>query len=231
VWRRRSIEQVASVERLALGDFAREDPLWPGQLALLVAITLSFSLPERLTIGPTWVMPAAEAVGVVGLIAATPHRHPRYSRRRRVFTIALIGLVTATYLVSLWLLVYFLVKGGKAGGHQLILAGVVLWIDNVLLFAVWFWLVDRDGPLPHQSSDVRPDLLFPQMTDEVHKIYPHWRPNFFDYLYLSLTNASAFSPTDTLPLTRSVKLVMGTQSVAALVTVGLIVARAVNILS
>jgi hypothetical protein len=139
--------------------------------------------------------------------------------------------VSATYLVSLWLLVHYLVKGGKADGHPLISAGVVLWIDNVLLFAIWHWVLDRDGPLPREESDIRPDLMFTQMNADAHELYPDWSPNFFDYLYLSLTTASAFSPTDTLPLTRRAKLTMGIQSVAALVTVGLVLARAVNILS
>jgi uncharacterized membrane protein len=226
-----SIEQATSAERQALGEFAREDPLWPGQLAFAAIITLSFTLPERLVVGPKWALPAAEALGLIGLIAAAPRRNPRYARRRRASSLALIALVSATYLVSLWLLVHYLVKGGKTAGHPLISAGVVLWVDNVLLFATWYWLLDRDGPLPHEESDVRPDFMFTQMTDEAHKIYPDWSPNFFDYLYLSLTNASAFSPTDTLPITRWAKLTMGVQSVAALVTVGLVLARAVNILS
>ncbi|HSO99383.1 MAG TPA: hypothetical protein VLP43_10560 [Solirubrobacteraceae bacterium] len=221
---------MASAERQALGKFAREDPLWPGQLALAAIITLSFTLPERLTVGPTWLMPAAEAVGLIGLIAATPGRNLRYSRGRQTFSLSLVGLVSATYLASLWLLVHYLVKGGRAAGHPLISAGVVLWVDNVLLFAIWYWLLDRDGPLPHERSDVRPDFMFTQMTDEAHELYPDWNPNFFDYLYLSLTNASAFSPTDTLPLTRWAKFTMGVQSIAALVTVGVVVARAVNIL-
>jgi hypothetical protein len=224
----RSVQQVASAE---LSEFAREDPLWPGQLALAATILLGFTLPEKLTVGPSWLMPAAESVGLIGLIAATPVRNPRYSRRRRIFTLSLVGLVTVTYLVSLWLLVHYLVKGGKTGGHPLLSAGVVLWVDGVLLFSVWYWLLDRNGPLPHEDMDVRPDFLFPHMTDEVHKLYPDWSPNFFDYLYLSLTNASAFSPTDTMPLSRWAKLIMGVQSVASLVTVGVVLARAVNILS
>lgn len=229
--RRRSINEVALAERQALGEFARRDPLWPAQLALAAIITLSLSLPARLTVGPTWLMPAAEAVGLIGLIAATPRRDPQHSRRRRVFSLALIGLVSVTYLVSLWLLVHYLVKGGKTAGHPLISAGVVLWVDNVLLFAVWYWLMDRDGPLPHVRSDVRPDFMFTQMTDEARDLYPEWSPNFADYLYLSLTNAAAFSPTDTMPLTRLAKLIMGVQSLASLVTVGVVLARAVNILS
>ena len=222
---------MTSAERQALREFAREDPLWPGQLALAAIITLSLILPEKLTVGPRWLAPAVEAVGLIGLIAATPRRNPQYSRRHRIFSLALVALVSATYAVSLWLLVHYLVKGGKAGGHPLISAGVVLWVDNVLLFAIWYWLLDRDGPLPREEADVRPAFMFTQMTDEAHELYPDWSPNFFDYLYLSLTNASAFSPTDTLPLTRRAKLTMGIQSVASVVTVGVVLARAVNILS
>jgi uncharacterized membrane protein len=229
--RERSIEEVTSTERQALGEFAREDPLWPGQLALAAIITLSLVLPEKLTFGPRWLMPAVEAVGLMGLIAATPRRNPQYSRRQRIYSLALVALVSATYLVSLWLLVHYLVKGGKANGHPLISAGVVLWVDNVLLFAIWYWLLDRDGPLPREEADVRPVFMFTQMTEDGHELYPDWSPNFFDYLYLSLTNASAFSPTDTLPLTRQAKLTMAIQSVASLVTVGVVLARAVNILS
>ena len=229
--RGRSIEEMTSPEREALSEFAREDPLWPGQLALAATITLSLTLPEKLTVGPRWLVPAVEAIGLIGVIAATPRRNPEYSRHHRIFSLAVVALVSATYLVSLWLLVHYLVKGGKADGHPLISAGVVLWVDNVLLFAIWHWLLDRDGPLPREDADVRPDFMFTEMTDEAHEVYPDWSPNFFDYLYLSLTNASAFSPTDTLPLSRRAKLMMGIQSVAALVTVGLVLARAVNILS
>lgn len=228
---RRSIDQLSSAERHALGEFARKDPLWPGQLALATVIILTFTLPERVIVGPKWVMPAAEAVGFIGLITATPLRNPHYSRGRRMFSLTLIGLVSATYLASLYLLVHFLVKGGKTGGHPLIVAGIVLWVDNVLLFAIWYWLLDRAGPLPHPESDARPDFMFSEMNDEARRLYPEWAPNFVDYLYLSITNASAFSPTDTLPLTRLAKLTMGIQSVASLVTVGLVLARAVNILS
>jgi hypothetical protein len=232
MWRARTLDRSAiHAEHRAFDEFGRHDALWPAQAALLVAIALNFTLPERLTVGPTWLMPGVEAAGLVGLVAVSLYAPHRHSRRRRGFALAVIGLITATYLASLYLLVHYLLKGGRTGGHPLIIAGVVLWLTNVLLFAVWYWLFDRGGPLPPPGADVRPDFLFAQMTDEVRAVYPDWKPNFLDYLYLSLTNASAFSPTDTLPLSRWTKALMGTQSVAALITVGLIVARAVNILS
>jgi hypothetical protein len=108
---------------------------------------------------------------------------------------------------------------------------VVLWGTNVLLFAVWYWEMDRGGPVTRfRHPDMLPDFQFPQMENP--ELAPKgWRPGFLDYLYTSLTNATAFSPTDTMPLTQTAKAVMGVQGVAALVTVGLVVARAVNILA
>ena len=142
----------------------------------------------------------------------------------------MIGLVSLTNVVSLGLLVHFLINGGKAGGHSLILSGVVLWATNVLLFAVWYWEMDRGGPVARfEDPAALADFQFPQMENP--QLAPAgWRPGFVDYLYTSLTNATAFSPTDTMPLTQTAKIVMGVQSVAALLTVGLVVARAVNIL-
>ena len=102
---------------------------------------------------------------------------------------------------------------------------------NVLIFALWYWELDRGGPGRRAAGhDAAPDFLFPQMTDD--RIEPPgWRPRFVDYVYVSLTNATAFSPTDTMPLTPMAKSVMGGQALVSLVTIGLIVARAVNVLN
>jgi hypothetical protein len=103
-------------------------------------------------------------------------------------------------------------------------------VTNVLIFALWYWELDRGGPvLRALDRGKRPDFLFPQMADD-RWAPPGWMPGFVDYLYVSLTNATAFSPTDTMPLTAMAKMLMGVQAVASLVTVGLVVARAVNIL-
>jgi hypothetical protein len=210
---------------------ARRDPFWPAQLAALAAIALYLSLPEKLTVGPTWLLPALEGVLFVGLIVAMPNPAMQYSPGRRHFALALISMVSAANLVSLVLLVHYLLKGGKAGGHQLILSGIVLWMTNVLLFALWFWELDRGGPITRKlDPSSQPDFLFPQMSDS--RWAPEgWMPGFVDYFYLSFTNATAFSPTDTMPLTHRTKLLMTVQSLASLVTIGLVVARAVNILS
>ena len=107
---------------------------------------------------------------------------------------------------------------------------MLIWLTNLLIFALWYWEMDRGGPGRRAAGrDGPPDFLFPQMTDD--RIEPRdWRPKFIDYLYVSLTNNTAFSPTDTMPLTPMAKAVMGVQSVVSLLTIGLIVSRAVNIL-
>ena len=140
--------------------------------------------------------------------------------------------MTLTYLVSLGLLVHYLITGGHTGGHALIGSGVVLWVTNVLLFSVVYFDLDRGGPLNRfEQKTAWPDFQFPQMENpQFTPLGKEWRPTFLDYLYTSLTNATAFSPTDTMPITQLAKVLMGIQGTAAIVTVGLVVARAVNIL-
>jgi uncharacterized membrane protein len=208
----------------------RGDPYWPAQATVAAAIALNLALAERVTVGPTWLLPAVEAVLLIVLVAITPRRATAHVRGARHFALSVTGLVSLTNLVSLGLLVHHLVSGGQAGGERLILSGALLWATNVLLFAVWYWEMDRGGPVArHLSPAALPDFQFPQMENP-HFAPPGWRPGYLDYLYLSLTNATAFSPTDTMPLTQTAKSVMGVQSVAALLTAALVVARAVNIL-
>jgi uncharacterized membrane protein len=209
----------------------RGDPYWPAQLSVAAAIALNFALSERVTIGPTWMLPSVEGVLLAALVVVAPARATAHSRGRRRFALAVVGFVSLANVVSLALLVHFLIRGGTANGERLILSGAALWATNVLLFAVWYWELDRGGPVSRfLDPTALADLQFPQMENPG-LAPPGWRPSFGDYLYTSLTNATAFSPTDTMPLTHSAKLVMGIQSIAALLTVGLVVARAVNILA
>jgi uncharacterized membrane protein len=223
--RRLELEEQRVRERIEKGD-----PYWPPQLAIGVAIGLNFTLTERITIGPTWLLPAVELVLLLVLVVVAPRRATAHAAGRRHFALAVVGFVSLTNVVSLSLLVHYLVNGGKAGGHALIGSGAALWLTSVLLFSVWYWELDRGGPVVRfLRPDVLPDFQFPQMENP--QLAPQgWRPGFLDYLYLSLTNAMAFSPTDAMPLTHTAKTVMALQSVAALVTVGLVVARAVNVL-
>ena len=207
----------------------RDDPLLPGQVAMLIALLLYLLLPSALTFGPGWPLPVAEAVVLVALVIAT--RAGRAAKRRRQIAIALVLVAVLASLTSLGLLTHYLLEGGKASGAHLLDGGVIIWSTNLLLFAVLYWELDRGGPRPttEPTAPVAPDFLFVQMTDERYAA-PGWKPGFADYLYVSLTNQTAFSPTDTMPLTSRVKALMAVQSIAALITVGVIVARAVSIL-
>jgi hypothetical protein len=213
----------------AVGALGRDDPLWPGQLATFAALVLYLALPAALTIGPRWPLPVAESALLAALVIAT--RGGREAKRRRQTAIALVLVAALANLVSLGLLSHYLLAGGHARGADLAGGGVLIWSTNLLLFAVLYWELDRGGPRRPTSNRaaVAPDLLFAQMTDDRYAA-PAWKPAFGGYLYLSLTNQTAFSPTDTLPLTPRVKALMGIQGIAALITTGVIVARAVNLL-
>jgi hypothetical protein len=209
----------------------KHDPFWAPQLIVALAILLDLALPNKLTLGPPWLLPALEGLLLVGLIVASPNPALRHSVLRRRIAIGLISLVSAVNAFSLILLCHYLLHGGKENGHALILAGVALWGTNVLLFGLWFWELNRGGPVARAlKEDAIPDFLFQQMA-EPRFAEPDWAPGLVDYLYTSLTNATAFSPTDTMPLTATAKWLMSAQSLIALTTVGPVVARAVNILS
>jgi uncharacterized membrane protein len=228
--RRRPEAFLRSGEQATKETLERHDPFWAPQLVVAGAIALDVALPERLTLGPNWLLPSVEGLLLVGLLLASPNPNMRHSPGRRNLAMALIGLVSLVNSISLALLCHFLLHGGKADGRALIGAGMLLWVTNVLLFGLWFWELDGGGPLERARNAERPDFLFPQMTDP-RWAPPDWRPTLVDYMYVSFTNASAFSPTDTMPLTHAAKWMMTGQSLTALVTVALVVARAVNILS
>jgi len=194
------------------------------------AIGLQLLLPPRLTVGPTWLLPSLEGALLIGLSFASPreleHEHPV----RRGVALGMTALVSFANIWSLYQLIHFLLHHTVNGGRQLIIAGMLIWLTNFFIFALWYWELDRGGPGKRAAGhDEPPDFLFPQMTDDT--IEPiDWRPQFIDYAYVSLTNATAFSPTDTMPLTPMAKTIMGIQSLVSLVTLGLVVSRAVNIL-
>jgi len=206
------------------------ESVWPAQATVLSAIGLQLALPERLTAGPSWLVPALEGALLVGLFMATPMQLEREHTRRRAMAIGLIALVSAANVFSLAALTHFLLHHHVSKGRELIISGMLIWLTNFLIFALWYWELDRGGPGKRAAGhDLAPDFLFPQMSDDT--IEPRdWRPRFIDYVYVSLTNATAFSPTDTMPLSAMAKSIMGVQSVVSLVTIGLIVSRAVNIL-
>jgi uncharacterized membrane protein len=205
------------------------EPFWPAQLTAAAALVLYLTLPHRLIMGPRWLVPGVEGALLLGLVLTTPTRHRNQSARLRGLIVALVGLVSVTTLISLALLARYLIEGSHTRGHALLFAGVVLWLTNVLIFGIWYWELDGGGPGRRPAGRREgADFLFPQMT--MPGLDARWRPGFADYLYTSYTNATALSPTDTLPLSQVAKLLMALQSLIALLKLVLVVARAVNAL-
>lgn len=208
----------------------RKEPRWPASLAAIAALFFYMTLPAKLTIGPGWVIPALECMLIIPLTLRAPYRHPQEARLIRSASLLLIAVVNLANVGSLVLLVHTVLSGGSVSGRQLIFSGIQIWLTLVLVFALWFWELDRGGPALRGSPDRRePDFLFPQMaTPELKQ--PDWMPAFLDYLYVSFTNVTAFSPTDTLPLTHRAKVLMLVESLASITTVVMVAGRAVNIL-
>jgi uncharacterized membrane protein len=205
---------------------------WHATIAIAVAIVLQVFLPNRVIqgLGPRWLIPALEGALAIALVIAVPGRITRESSRLRWSSMSLIALITLANFIALGELLNALLNHTKAGGQSLVYASVPIWLTNVIVFGLWYWEMDRGGPAVRLRADHRqPDFLFPQMSTP--KSAPGWTPKFLDYLYTSFTNATAFSPTDTMPLTAAAKFLMMIQSLASLLTVALVVSRAVNILS
>ncbi len=218
-------------DRVAWGIASTVERRWPASLAVLAAIALQVVLPDDLIrgLGPRWLIPVLEGLLALALVIASP-RQIVASDRLRIVSIALISMVNLANVVSLIELVSALLNGSKAAGRPLVYASVPIWLTNVIVFGLWYWELDRGGPAARLRPDHRrPDFMFPQQG--VPGMAPGWTPGFFDYLYTSFTNATAFSPTDTMPLTAWAKLLMMVQSLASLLIVALVVSRAVNILS
>jgi hypothetical protein len=210
----------------------RGEPRWAVTLVLCVAVVVQWALPERLTIHPHWLLPGLELALMLALAVANPHR--RLERRSAVLRALGLLLAAAVSLANGWsavTLVRDLVHGSPSvGAVTLLMTGGGIWLTNIIAFSLWYWEWDRGGPvLRAMGTHKHPDLLFPQMQQE--GIAPaDWEPQYLDYLFVAFTNATAFSPTDTMPLSRWAKLLMSIQAVVSLLTLALIVARAVNVL-
>ena len=188
------------------------------------------ALPDRYTVGPFWLLPALEGAALLALSITVPRRRPNEANGARIAAMALVGLVTVTNFFAIWQLIDLLLNGAKVAGTELVFAAIQMWLTNVLVFGLWYWELDRGGPGERRSSIQPPDFLFPQMSVPA-IASKDWLPSFVDYLYLSFTNALAFSPTDTMPLSPWAKLLMLAQSLASVLVVAFVAARAVNILS
>ena len=211
----------------------RGEQRWPVTLSVVAAIVLQVLLPDNLTKPlPHWLLPALEGALSVTLSIANPVRIERRGPWVRAAAVGLIVVISAANAVSAVLLIRAIVELQGATSHPvpLLASGANIWATNVIAFGLWYWEFDRGGPV-HRAEGMRqhPDLMFPQMANP--ELAPaDWEPHFVDYLYLSFTNATAFSPTDVMPLARWAKLTMAVQSAVSLGVGALVIARAVNIL-
>jgi uncharacterized membrane protein len=210
-------------------------------LAVLAAMLLYITLPPRLTIGPIWAAPAVVLLLLIPLSILAPRRH-RETRRTRFWSILLIAIVNFFNLASVLLLIGGLFRPERAAMHSaglLLRTGGQIWATNILVFALWFWELDGDGPdaRAHATTATEienADFLFPQMQLSLASgglarcIDPNWKPRFFDYLYLAFTNSTAFSPTDVMPLSRWAKALMTVEALISLITIALVIARSIN---
>ena len=208
-----------------------ESPFWPAA-ALVAAAVLYADLPSNFIAGGSafgivrWVVPALTFIVLISLAAIRPHG--RLTRRH--LAIGAIAIVSAANAASIGLLIHLLINNEQTTGQPLLRAAVHMWVVNVLLFGLWFWQLDGGGPLARPTcASAERDFLFPQQTEEVFAA-AGWRPLFLDYLYVSFTNATAFSPTDAMPLSRWAKMLMLVQSAISLALAVMVVARAVNII-
>jgi uncharacterized membrane protein len=206
------------------------EPRWPVSFVVVIVITLQFLLPKSLSLKTQPYICAIEAVLAIALFAVNPGRIKAHTTGRWSLGILLTGVMTISNIASAVRLVQSLIDGSVNDATKLLWFGGSIWLTNIVVFALWYWEFDRGGPGARaEALDPYPDFLFPQMSDPEYA--PHdWVPTFFDYLFTSFTNASAFSPTDVMPLTRWSKILMMVQSATSLITVGLVIARAVNIL-
>ncbi len=202
----------------------------PVAVAIVVAILLQLVLPNHLVIRPAWLLPALEGALAVGLVAANPVRISRTSTTLRTASVALIALISLANAWSTAELLKSLINGTEGNRATVLLGqGASIYITNIIVFSLWYWEWDRGGPVARANAP-RPyvDFQFPQMT-QPSLAPPDWEPTYVDYLYLSFTNATAFSPTDVMPFSRWAKMLMLLQAAVALLTVALVIARAVNI--
>ena len=218
-------------ERQRHRDGARPDrnglPRWPAAVALLAVGALYAVLSEGLTLGPRAFLLGLVAVLLVPLLSA----HLRGSHRlARGLGFGVVGLVTVAVAASVFLLVSSSLGGGTSA-PVLLQDAALLWVINLVTFAVWYWEIDGGGPAQRsRDGHTSEDFLFPQMNIE-DKTAREWSPGFLDYLFLAFNTSTAFSPTDTAFLSQRTKVLMMVQALLSLLVLAVLVSRAINTLA
>jgi hypothetical protein len=226
----------------------RPADFWLARGAVLAIVFLQLGIVNDLTVGPRWLAPCIELALLVPLSVATAWTQRRVRkastdadwkligrnwRMMRRIAIPLTAVVTLMNFGALARLTEAILVGSAGSGRTLLMDAVNIWFTNVVVFALWFWALDRGGPATRGvAPDSKSDFLFTQQQSEVdRRRFASWSPGFIDYLFLAFTNATAFSPADTFPLTVRAKLLMMAEAAISLVTIALVASRAVGILS
>jgi len=201
---------------------------WPAAVALVLIGVGYLFVSDRFSIGPPWLVLLLVAVFLVPINIT---RRLGALHFTRALILGIIALVTVAVVTSALFLVAQLVGGSKTPAPVLLRDGGVIWVANVIVFALWYWEIDCGGPAqrilgPYQSTD----FLFPQRSLDA-TAYPDWSPEFVDYLFLAFNTSAAFSPTDVLILSRPAKGLMMVQSLISIVIIAVLIARAINTLS
>jgi uncharacterized membrane protein len=237
---------MATLHTASTHEGPTDEPRWHAALAVVAVLGLYMTLPKQFVFGPVYLAPLLVLGILLPLLIFAPSRHQE-TPGQRIASVALIALINFFNVASVALLIY---QAMFAPGHQqmlavpgaptrLLMAGAQIWLANVLVYAMWYWEVDGGGPEPraHAASAIeflRADFLFPQMlvSDErLACIEKRWKPLFLDYVFLAFTNALAFSPADTFPITRAAKILMMFEAITSFVTIAVVLARAVGIVA
>ncbi len=214
------------------------EPRWHAAVAVLVALALYVTLPSRVIIGPLWLLPVLILIVLVPLMILSPRRHEEASWQRWS-SIGIVAVLNGFNVATIALLLLWQLSihyRHAISGEHLLMAAVEIWLTNIIVYGLWFWELDGRGPDARASADFNSgprgfDFLFPQMAlVEPVRTRLDWKPRFMDYIFLSFTNATAFSPTDTFPLTHMAKVLMMAEGLTSLVTIAVVAGRAVNIL-
>jgi len=194
-------------------------------LTVLIIGTLLSIISENLTLGPSWIIVTVVIILLVPMVISIVRGHHGWTR---ILSLGIIGVITLGLVSSVSFLIYALFHH-TASAASLFRSAGLLWIINIGVFAVWYWEIDAGGPLKRHSGKSEPiDFLFPQMTFEIPG-WEKWTPSFFDYLYLAFNTNTAFSPTDTMVISKRAKIFMMIQSSISLLIVAVLAARAINI--
>ena len=207
-------------------EIAKMAPRWAAIIGILATGVLYAFLPQRLRIGPNWLLLEIELVALLPLVIILLSRRDFSHRAIRIYVIAILGIVTLALAISILLLIITLPTNKHA--EDLLGSAAVLWSVNILVFALWYWEIDGGGPMKrHQSGHQAADFMFPQ---QVNGNDGSWAPHFLDDLFVAFTGSTALSPADTFPLTRPAKTLMMIEAMLSLTIIVLLAARAVNIL-